>query len=343
MTDRDWWTEERAARKRGFAVIAGADEAGRGPLAGPVVAAAVILPFEACPAGVRDSKTLTPLQRERAFDALQACALHIGVGIVGVEEIDRLNILRASQQAMREAVDALPVCPDVALIDGLPVQPFPVPQIALVKGDSRSASVAAASIIAKVTRDRLMDEYDALYPEYGFASHKGYATPEHLAALAAHGPCSIHRRSFAPVAQGTLKMDGGGQDAVGDAGPERAANRRLTGDSGEVVAAAHFRALGWEVLETRYHCRWGELDIVARDGDTLVFAEVKTRRGRGYGAPAEAVDARKRARVVRAAAAYLAEHASGECACRFDVAEVVFRRDGLATVNLIRNAFAAGE
>jgi len=179
----DWWAEERAARRRGYMLIAGIDEAGRGPLAGPVVAACVALPYECHHDGIRDSKTLSPQQRDRSYETIQKLALGIGVGVADVAIIDSINILRASHEAMRLALASISCSPDVALIDGLPVQPFPIPQIAIVKGDGRSASIAAASIIAKVTRDRLMEEYESQYPGYGFTAHKGYATREHVDAL----------------------------------------------------------------------------------------------------------------------------------------------------------------
>ena len=199
----DWWQEEREAWEAGYRCVAGIDEAGRGPLAGPVVAACVVLPFGKRPEGLNDSKLLTPRQREALFETILELARGCGLGVVSAPEIDRLNILRATHLAMRQALDALPpgMQPDLVLIDGLPVRPFPVDQVALVKGDSRSASIAAASILAKVTRDRLMCEYDALYPMYGFAGHKGYGSAAHLRALAAHGPCPLHRRSFRPVAE----------------------------------------------------------------------------------------------------------------------------------------------
>ena len=199
----DWWQEEREAWESGLRCVAGIDEAGRGPLAGPVVAACVVLPFGKRPAGLNDSKQLTPRQREHLFEAILSLARGCGLGVVSAPDIDRLNILRATHLAMRQALEALPpgMQPDLVLIDGLPVRPFPVDQVALVKGDSRSASIAAASILAKVTRDRLMCEYDALYPLYGFAGHKGYGAASHLRALAAHGPCPLHRASFRPVAE----------------------------------------------------------------------------------------------------------------------------------------------
>jgi ribonuclease HII len=333
---KDWWAEERAARERGFRVIAGIDEAGRGPLAGPVVAAVVVLPFEVELKGVRDSKTMTPEQREVAFKRVMGSAEAVGVGIIEPAEIDRLNILRATHQAMRNAVDGLTVRPEFVLIDGLPVHPFPVLQKAVVKGDGKCATIAAASIIAKVTRDRIMQEADALYPVYGFARHKGYCTAEHMALLREHGPCPIHRRSFAPVAELIRSEVYAADAALFDSD-----RRREVGESGEVVACAHLRRLGWEVLATRYHCREGEVDIVARQGDTVCFVEVKARRGRST--PAESVHAHKRARIVKAAESWLFERELGDIACRFDIVEVVFGSDGNARVNLIASAFSAGE
>ncbi|MBP1583385.1 MAG: ribonuclease HII [Victivallales bacterium] len=180
--------------------IAGVDEAGRGPLAGPVVVAAVILPPEkdfAIP--VADSKTLTEKRREELAEQLRADErIRWAIAIRSAADIDRLNILRATHEAMREAAMALN--PDFVLVDGLPVPKFPLPAEFIVKGDSLSASIAAASILAKTHRDHLLLELDAKYPEYGFAVHKGYGTARHLAALAKYGPCPEHRRSFAPVA-----------------------------------------------------------------------------------------------------------------------------------------------
>jgi len=185
--------------------VAGVDEAGRGPLAGPVVAAAVILPDGFRHASLNDSKQV----RERARESLYAEITGNGevrwaLSIVESDEIDTLNILCATHEAMRRAVTKLDPLPQHALIDGLPVRPFPIPQTALVGGDALSFSIAAASIIAKVTRDRLMVEHDARFPGYDFARHKGYGTPQHLAALKKNGPCPIHRRSFLPVRQAEL-------------------------------------------------------------------------------------------------------------------------------------------
>jgi len=198
---------ERETLAAGAARVAGVDEAGRGPLAGPVVAAAVVFPIDfirvGLPArlrGLNDSKQLTPAQRDEFFRQLEAEPT-IGRGIAQVEAvwIDRVNILQATHRAMCEALARLPSSPDHVLVDGLPVRSLPYPQTALVRGDARSYSIAAASVLAKVTRDRLMLEYESLYPGYGFGQHKGYGTPEHLAALARLGPCPVHRRSFAPL------------------------------------------------------------------------------------------------------------------------------------------------
>lgn len=179
--------------------ICGIDEAGRGPLAGPVVAAAVILPRRGRPKGLGDSKAIAEPERERLFDALFACA-EIGVGIASVEEIDRLNIRNATFLAMTRALAALPVPAAAALVDGDALPPdLALPAEAIVDGDAHVPSIAAASIVAKVTRDRLMVEACAAHPGYGFAAHKGYATPEHRAALMRLGPCPLHRTSFAPV------------------------------------------------------------------------------------------------------------------------------------------------
>ena len=185
--------------RAGYRTIAGTDEAGRGPLAGPVVAAAVILYPEQMLSGVNDSKKLTERQRERLFPLIMAEARAVAIGICDHGEIDKLNILRASLEAMRRAVTSLTVAADFILIDGTFSLTLELPQQTIIKGDSLSLSIAAASIIAKVTRDRLMVEYDALYPGYGFAAHKGYPSAAHRAAIARLGPCPIHRKSFRGV------------------------------------------------------------------------------------------------------------------------------------------------
>lgn len=195
------WHYERQARAAGHTRIAGLDEVGRGPLAGPVVAACVVLPEGFILDGIKDSKKLSERQRERAEVRIRAEAVAIGLGLVEPDTIDRINILQATCQAMREAFLSLPEPPGCVLIDGLPVPAFPCAhQQAIIGGDGLCASIAAASIVAKVARDRMMRAYHIVYPEYGFDGHKGYGAAKHLDALRAHGPCPIHRRSFAPVA-----------------------------------------------------------------------------------------------------------------------------------------------
>lgn len=197
---------EASARSEGKHILCGIDEVGRGCLAGPVLAAAVVLPEAFDPTGIGDSKKLTAKQRERAYERIVAEALSWGIGQCDAEEIDRINILRATHEAMRRALAALSVSPDRVFVDGLPVPNLHPDCLNLIGGDSRCVSIGAASILAKVTRDRLLIEYDTRWPEYGFAGHKGYGAATHLAALDKHGPCPIHRRTFGPVAQQAFRF-----------------------------------------------------------------------------------------------------------------------------------------
>ena len=198
----------------GISPIAGVDEAGRGPLAGPVAAAAVVLPSvwyqQGLPValrGLNDSKQLTESERERFYELIiSSSEVEFAISLVEADEIDRINILRASLLSMNRALRQLRSTPDHVLVDGNQKTSTEWDQTAVVKGDSRSYSIAAASVLAKVTRDRVMLEHDGRYPCYGFASHKGYGTPQHLAALAVHGPCPIHRRSFAPLRPANLEL-----------------------------------------------------------------------------------------------------------------------------------------
>ena len=207
MSDGPDMSAEQQAHDDGFATVAGIDEAGRGPLAGPVVAAAVILPPGFALDGLNDSKQLSAKKREALFAALMEDArVQKCVAQASVEEIDRLNILRATHLAMARAAQGLSPQPQMCLIDGLPVPNFPLPSRNLVKGDARCLSIAAASILAKVTRDRIMLELDKQFPQYGFARNAGYGTKEHLAAIHTHGITPHHRRSFAPVAQMELPL-----------------------------------------------------------------------------------------------------------------------------------------
>lgn len=190
---------EQLARQHGYRSIAGIDEAGRGPLAGPVVAAAVVLPESFSLPGLNDSKLLTAAARNRLYPLIWQQALAVGVGVSRADEIDRINILQATLASMMRAVSRLRQPADFLLVDGITPVPLPLAQKTVKKGDSRSLSIAAASVVAKVVRDRIMVAYDRLYPAYGFAGHKGYSSPSHRDAVARHGPCACHRRSFAGV------------------------------------------------------------------------------------------------------------------------------------------------
>lgn len=192
----DLWLLERERIAQGIAPVAGVDEAGRGPLAGPVCAAAVILPPELEIPGLNDSKKLSDKHRRALYDIIVSEAVTYGIAMADAQEIDTVNILQATFNAMERAMWKLTEAPALVLVDGNRTRPFPYPAEAVVKGDGRSASIAAASILAKVTRDRLMEELAETYPQYGFEIHKGYGTRAHYDALRAHGPCPIHRRTF---------------------------------------------------------------------------------------------------------------------------------------------------
>ena len=187
------------ARRRGYRAVAGIDEAGRGPLAGPVVAAAVILPEKFDLPGLNDSKQISEKKRNQLYPLINEQALAIGIGVSRACEIDEINILQATLMGMSRAVGRLAVQPDFLLVDGISPVPLDIEQKTIKKGDSRSLSIAAASVVAKVVRDRIMVAYDRLFPEYGFAGHKGYGSQKHRDAVAEHGPCVCHRRSFAGV------------------------------------------------------------------------------------------------------------------------------------------------
>jgi ribonuclease HII len=200
------WKLEKAARNLGAQIIAGLDEVGRGPIFGPVVAAAVILPLGCRLTGLTDSKQLSEDQRNEFELVIRARAVAWAVAAVDADTIDRINIRRASLLAMRLAVQQLATAPDYLLIDGVDSIDWPCPQQPVVQGDSTSLSIAAASVLAKVTRDRLMLGFHAQFPEYGFAEHKGYGTAKHLAAIEKHGACPIHRKTFAPLKTAAVEL-----------------------------------------------------------------------------------------------------------------------------------------
>ena len=199
--------EENELRKKGFNTICGIDEAGRGPLAGPVVVASVIMPADSMIEGVNDSKKVSEKKREKLYDLILEEAISYGVGIIGQDEIDEINILNATKKALTLSLKELTTKPDLIIVDALThIDTMGIPYESIIKGDAQCYSIAAASIIAKVTRDRIMREWDAVYPEYGFQQHKGYGTAKHIAAIREYGLCPIHRRSFTThFTQGTGK------------------------------------------------------------------------------------------------------------------------------------------
>ncbi|MBF0536630.1 MAG: ribonuclease HII [Nitrospirae bacterium] len=196
---RELFEHDRAYYDSGLGLVAGIDEAGRGPLAGPVVAAAVVLGAGVYIEGVNDSKKLSEARRRALLWEIVCRAADIGVGVVDAAEIDRVNILNATKAAMKEAVAQLNTSPDILLIDAVKLPDIDIRQCSIIKGDAKSAAIAAASIVAKVVRDSLMLAYHQQYPQYGFNAHKGYGTRYHIEAIRTHGPCDIHRRSFAPI------------------------------------------------------------------------------------------------------------------------------------------------
>ena len=305
-------TYERGLWEAGYELVAGIDEVGRGPLAGPVVAAAVILP-----------KKLTAKKREELYDIILEKAVSYGIGIVSNERIDEINILQATYEAMREALSQLKPKADYILADAVTIPMVSTPQRGIIKGDAKSMSIGAASIVAKVYRDRLMEAYDEVYPGYGFASNKGYGAAEHIEGLKKLGPTPIHRKTF-------LK----------NLLPQEGDNTTDKGHRGEALAAKQMEKMGYEILERNFHALKAEIDIIAKKDNIIVFAEVKYRQSEEMGTPAEAVGYQKQQHIIRAAKAYIAQNCLMEEGYdfRFDVAEVL-TQDGKTYFRYTEDAF----
>ena len=244
-------------------VIAGVDEAGRGPLAGPVVAAAVILPKNHKIEGLADSKKLAPKKRERLFDEIKAVS-QVGIGIVSHKTIDQINILQGTYKAMRKALGRLSKKPEKALIDGFSLPEQVIKNEGIISGDSKVESISAASIVAKVTRDQIMKNMDPIFPEFGFAQHKGYGTKQHMEALKKFKATPIHRKSFRPVKEnlpniGWLKSS------------------KLVGKLGEQLVALKYLNDGYQIIKMNHTCsHYGEINIITEKNGQLIFIEVKT-------------------------------------------------------------------
>ena len=255
-------------------------------------------------------------------------AVATGIGMASPARIDEINILQATYEAMREAVSKLSREPDLLLNDAVTIPEMTIMQVPIIKGDAKSVSIAAASILAKVTRDRLMIEYDKILPEYGFAGHKGYGSKEHIAAIQKYGPSPIHRRTFIKNFMNvSVQMTEKRMKKIQK-------NRRKTGADYEKAAGFYLEQMGYEILQFNYRCRLGEIDLIAKDGAYYVFCEVKYRADERKGSPLEAVDARKQQKIFRTAMYYLTEQQLEDVPCRFDVVGIEGTK-----ITLIKNAF----
>jgi len=276
-------------------IIAGVDEAGRGPLAGPVVAAAVILSDDKIE-GLRDSKKLSAIKRETLLEEINDKAVSVGIGIVGEKEIDKMNVLAATQKAMQMALGRLKQKPTLALIDGYKLPNQVIPNKGIIKGDTKVESIMAASIIAKVTRDAIMLEYDKIFPEYGFAKHKGYGTKQHFEALNNFKATPIHRRSFNPVSLNLPTITW-------------LQETKRVGIVGEQLAACKLMAEGHTIISMNENCApHGEIDIISEKEDLLIFTEVKTFSKEQMATPELKIDINKLKKLENAINFYIGKH-----------------------------------
>ena len=318
----DLWRIERELVSAGFGSICGVDEAGRGPLAGPVFAAAVILPFETDIPNLNDSKKLSEKTREILYDKVLESATDYGIGSAGVKEIDELNILRATFLAMNRAVDSLHVKPDIALIDGNRDPFLKCRSKLIVGGDGKSASIAAASILAKVTRDRYMVDIAGKYPQYMFEKHKGYGTKLHYEKLMEYGPSEIHRETFLKKLR---------------AGDKTYTQQR--GKRGEAYAREFLKSKNYVIVAESFRSRFGEIDLIVKNPEYIVFVEVKLRKNAAFAHAREFVGREKQRKMIATAKYWLSSQGS-PLQPRFDVIEV-YAPDETAQPEIIHieNAF----
>ena len=299
---------EQKLQERGYHRIAGIDEAGRGPLAGPVVAAAVVLGHDV-PDGIADSKQLSEKRREDLHIKLTSGICDYGIGIVEQSEIDKTNILQATVTAMKKAVGTLESPPEFLLVDGKYLPRFIYPAKAITDGDARCQSIAAASILAKVTRDRIMQQLDSVFPQYGFARNKGYGTREHLEAIAQYGPTPLHRLTFGGVREHLPKLR---------------KEKKALGKWGEDYACFYLWKKGATIIHRNYHAgTQAELDIVAMLQGRLRFIEVKTGSSKDFSPPEDWVDDYKQEKIFEASEYFLYNHEEYQgIPCQFDMAAI---------------------
>ncbi|MQG82773.1 MAG: ribonuclease HII [SAR202 cluster bacterium] len=317
IPDRPHFDLERRLHSQGYALVAGIDEAGRGPLAGPVSAGIAILPQKLSGDWVglvNDSKKLSPAQRELAYHQLQTEAVALSVGFSSSQEIDSLGISSATRLAIRRALEKIPSRPHYLLLDAFSIPEINLPQMAIKKGDAISLSIAAASIAAKVERDRLMVRYASAYPQYDFANNKGYGTPAHLTAITKFGPTPVHRLTFKRVRE---SASGESSDAA------------TIGRHTEQIVVTHLRFHGYRVIETNYSTRLGEIDIIASQDETLVFVEVRARQRGGMVGPVESLTRSKQQKMIATAQQYLQDCETTWTDWRMDLAAVELDRSGL--------------
>lgn len=301
---------EANLNQEGYKAICGIDEVGRGPLAGPLVIAAIIMKADSKIIGIDDSKKLSHEKRKSLTKRILEDAVSYAICEVNPSTIDKINILQATKRGMAQAVSHLKTQADYLLIDAVTLDDHPtIPKSVLIKGDERCYSIAAASILAKEYRDKLMVDYHELYPEYDFASNKGYGTQKHIQALKTHGPCPIHRKSFIKnIVRGPVE------------------NKRLNktiGNRAEEIAAKILKNKGHLVLEKNYTEKSGEIDIISRYQGVYVFTEVKTRKNTDYGHPGEFVDKTKQNKIIKTALSYLIKKNLQHPPIRFDIIEIV--------------------
>ena len=318
-------TFEKECYQKGYHIVAGIDEVGRGPLAGPVVTAAVILPENCKIEGVNDSKKLSAKKRQQLYHIICEKAISYSIGIVSSERIDEINILQATYEAMREALEKLSVTPEFVLADAVHIPHITIPQRGIIGGDGKSISIAAASIVAKVTRDAMMEEFSKLYTQYGFERNKGYGSQEHIQAIKQYGICAIHRKTFV-------------KNIISTEQNEIKSYNRAKGTKGELLAVKEMQKAGYTILERNFRRECGEIDIIAQKQNTIVFTEVKLRQTEINGQPCEAVTQQKQKRIAQTAKYYISENNIIDFDMRFDVAEILEKQNKYY-FRYIENAF----